>query len=65
MTLTVNNTTCETTADTLAHLAEQHALPASGVAIAVDNKMVPRSEWATFTLQENQKITILRAFSGG
>ncbi|MBQ7741448.1 MAG: sulfur carrier protein ThiS [Bacteroidaceae bacterium] len=65
MTLTVNNTTCETTADTLAQLAEQHALPASGVAIAVDNKMVPRSEWATFTLQENQKITILRAFSGG
>jgi thiamine biosynthesis protein ThiS len=31
----------------------------------VDNKMIPRSEWAAFTLQENQKITILRAFSGG
>ena len=65
MTLTINNTPCDTTATTLAQLAEQHTLPASGVAIAVDNKMVPRSEWAAFALQENQKITILRAFSGG
>ncbi|MBO4730949.1 MAG: sulfur carrier protein ThiS [Bacteroidaceae bacterium] len=65
MTLTINNTPYETNAATLAQLAEQHALPASGVAIAVDNKMIPRSEWAAFTLQEKQKITILRAFSGG
>ena len=65
MTLIINNTPHETTANNLAQLAEQQHLPASGVAIAVDNTMVPRNNWATFVLQDNQKITILRAFSGG
>ena len=65
MTLIINNTPYETTATTLSQLAEQQQLPASGVAIAVDNKMVPRSEWPAFALSANQKITRLKAFSGG
>ena len=65
MVLTVNNSPRNTEATTLAQLALEHKLPATGVAVAVNNKMVPRSEWASFALEEGQQITILRAFSGG
>ena len=65
MTITVNNSPCETNATNLAQLAEEQKLPATGVAVAVGNKMIPRSEWAGFALRDNQQLTILKAFSGG
>ena len=65
MKLIVNNTIIETEAATLAQLCEQQQLPAKGVAVAVDNKMVPRAQWDSFELNEAQKITILKAFCGG
>jgi len=65
MKLTINNTTIESTASTLQELAEQQNLPAKGIAIAVDNKLVPRTEWSSFMLVEGQKITIVKAFCGG
>ena len=65
MKIIVNNIPCETSIATLAQLAEEHMLPARGVAVAVNNKMVPRSQWAEFSLCDGQQITILKAFSGG
>ena len=37
----------------------------AGVAVAVNNAMVPRTEWATRTLAEGDDIVILKAFCGG
>ena len=53
----VNNKEVDTQATTLSTLIEQLGMPAQGVAAAVDNKMVPRTQWA--------KVTIIKAACGG
>ena len=65
MTLTINNSPYETNATTLTQLAEERKIPNTGVALAVNNTMVPRTQWAEHKLQEGQNIIILKAFSGG
>lgn len=65
MNVTVNNKPVETGASTLKELAVQLELPEKGVAIAVSNKMVPRSEWENFAITEGVSIIVIRAFCGG
>ena len=65
MILNVNNQPFETKADTLGKLAEEMALPSQGVAMAVDNCMIPRAEWDNCILNEEMKIVIIRAACGG
>jgi len=36
-----------------------------GVAIALDEEVVPRSNWATCRLHEGQRIEVVRASQGG
>jgi sulfur carrier protein len=36
-----------------------------GVAIAVNNTVIPRTTWNVFQLNENDTITIIRATQGG
>ena len=51
MKVQVNNKEVEMTpASTLTQLAAQLELPVQGIAIAVNNKMIPRSEWEKFAL---------------
>lgn len=61
----VNNKEVETTATNLTLLAEQLQLPLAGIAIAVNNKMVPRPEWSVFSLQENDQLVVIKAACGG
>lgn len=65
MNVTVNNKPVETGASTLKELALQLELPEKGVAIAVSNKMVPRSEWENFAITEGVSIIVIRASCGG
>ncbi|MBQ8867692.1 MAG: sulfur carrier protein ThiS [Bacteroidaceae bacterium] len=65
MILKVNNQSFETKATTLSELATEMALPAQGVAIAVNNCMVPRAEWETHVLNERLQIIIIKAAYGG
>lgn len=65
MNVTVNNKPVETGASTLKELALQLELPKKGVAVAVSNKMVPRSEWDNFTITEGVSIIVIRASCGG
>lgn len=65
MQLNINNIPYETASTTLAQLAQERSLPDSGVAIAVNNRMVPRTQWSEFAILDGQQITILKAFSGG
>ena len=46
-------------------LRRELGTPADGVAVAVNNRVVPRSEWASATLHEADKVTIIRAVCGG
>lgn len=61
----VNNKEVDTQATTLSTLIEQLGMPAQGVAAAVDNKMVSRTQWADFPLTAGAKVTIIKAACGG
>ena len=50
---------------TVKTLAEQQNLPDRGVAIAVNNDMVPRADWENKTLNEGDDVVIIRAVCGG
>lgn len=65
MKVIINNKPTETQATTVKALAEELNLPASGVAVAISNTMVPRDEWDTTPIQENADIVIVKAFCGG
>lgn len=36
-----------------------------GLAVAVNNKVVPKSNWSAHILDQNDKVTIIRATQGG
>ena len=66
MKVQVNNKEVETAdASTTTQLTVQMGLPAQGIAIAVNNKMIPRTEWESFTLSENDNLVIIKAACGG
>ena len=67
MTVFVNNQSTELLAPVpLQNLLVQLALSEKkGIAVAVNNAIIPRSEWTRFVLAENQRITILQATQGG
>ncbi len=36
-----------------------------GVAIAINNTVIPKATWSEYILKENDKITVIRATQGG
>lgn len=65
MKLFVNNKELQTEAAHLDALVASLGLPAVGVAAAVDNKLVPRAQWAAFPLREGARVTLIKAACGG
>ena len=65
MKIKVNNKEVETGANYLLQLSQQLELPQTGIAVAVNNHMVPRSEWEHFVLYENDELIIIKAVCGG
>ena len=65
MKIQINNKEVETKALTLSELAQEMALPEKGVAVAVNNKMVPRAQWADTALTEGIPVVIIKAACGG
>lgn len=63
----VNNQTIETEDGTaLFSILQQQGIAAQkGIAVAVNNAVVPRSAWEKSVLHPNDKITIIRATQGG
>ena len=49
----------------MADLAKEQKLPEKGVALAISNEMVPRTEWENRQLKDGDDIVILKAFCGG
>ena len=69
MLLTVNGASIEVPGSGAAALLEVLAAAGMddlrGVAIALDEEVVPRSDWATCRLHEGQRIEVVRASQGG
>lgn len=61
----INNKETMTSAKTLKELALELNLPERGVAVAVSNKMVPRTEWEQTPIAEGANIVIIKAACGG
>jgi sulfur carrier protein len=53
----------ETVASLLGRL--ELSLDARGVAVAVDGEVVPRAQWASFSLPEEARVEVLTAMQGG
>ncbi len=65
MKVNINNKETETQALNVRQLAEEMKLPATGVAVAISNVMVPRDEWDSTPITEGADIVIVKAFCGG
>ncbi len=65
MKININNKEVETGATLLLQLTQELALPAKGVAVAVNNRMIPRTEWENFALNAGDNIVIIQAACGG
>lgn len=65
MKVTINNKETETQAHNVKQLADELMLPATGVAVAISNKMVPRNEWERTPVTAGADIVIIKAFCGG
>lgn len=65
MKVTINNKEAETQAKTIRELVQELDLPATGVAVAISNEMVPRDEWENTIITEGADIVIVKAFCGG
>ena len=65
MKVSINNKEVETDAVTLLQLTTELSLPGQGVAVAVNNRMIPRTEWADYALSEGISIVIIKAACGG
>lgn len=65
MNVIINGKTADVKAANLKEMAAEWNLPEKGIAVAVDNAMVPRTEWESFTLKEGANIVIIKAACGG
>ena len=61
MKVSINNKEVETDAVTLLQLTTELSLPAQGVAVAANNRMIPRTEWADYALSEGISIVIIKS----
>lgn len=65
MKVLVNNKETELNGSTVADLVRKLALPEKGVAIALQNRIVPRTQWEQQPLQEGDSLVIIKAACGG
>ena len=65
MKLKVNDKEVETGATNLSQFSQEQNLPTSGIAVAVNQRMIPRAEWDSYALNEGDSILIIKAVCGG
>ncbi|GAM72722.1 sulfur carrier protein thiS [Vibrio sp. JCM 19236] len=46
-------------------LVKEQELPETGFAIALNNKVLPRSQWANKQLEHGDSVNLFRAIAGG
>ncbi len=66
MLIKVNNKEMELSGQaSLRQLAETLQMPEKGIAVAVNNQMIPRTKWSETILQENDQVVVIKAACGG
>ncbi len=65
MNVIINGKPADVKAANLKELAAELNLPEKGIAVAVDNAMVPRTEWENTALSANDNVVIIKAACGG
>lgn len=65
MEILINNEKKDTCATNVKALAAELALPERGVALAINNRIVPRNTWDATCINEGDNITIIKAAFGG
>jgi sulfur carrier protein len=50
---------------TLAELVQGQSLPVKGVAVALNDAVVPRAQWPATTLKPGDRVEIVRPIVGG
>jgi sulfur carrier protein len=62
----INNHEVEVNVDaSLTSLLQKEGFSGVGQAVAVNNRVVPRTQWDTFKIEEGMKLTVIRAVCGG
>ncbi len=66
MNLTVNSEPKQFSGKNISELVHELNLPGTnGIAFAVNEKVIPKTEWGKFQLNDNDKILIIKATQGG
>ncbi|MGX7685590.1 sulfur carrier protein ThiS [Flectobacillus roseus] len=67
MTLFINSEATDVASSfTIEDLLEQfHLAQVKGLAIAVNDMVLPKSEWQSHVFEENDQVTLIRASQGG
>jgi sulfur carrier protein len=65
MKVKVNNNEVETGASNLLLLSHQLNLPPTGIAVAVNNRIVPRAQWGDCPILQGDSLIIIKAVCGG
>lgn len=61
-----NNTSTETTAGNLdGFIREQDWYDKKGIAVALNQSVIPKSEWEQTSIKENDNILVITATQGG
>jgi len=61
----INGETMPVGVVTLAELVQDQSLPAKGVAVALNDAVVPRARWPETTLEPGDRVEIVRPIVGG
>ena len=66
MTVIVNNQPKEFQKDPdVQVLLSSLAIASNGIAVAINNTVIPKSEWTVTKLKDNDNVTIIQATQGG
>lgn len=65
MDILINNKKTNVSSTNLLELAKEMNLPDKGVAVAISNQMIPRTEWASTPITEGADVVIIKAACGG
>lgn len=64
--INVNNSITQVTEDSsLAAVIAHFSVLTSGIAVAVNNTVIPKSNWESITVHANDNILIIQATQGG
>jgi len=65
MTIEVNKETYTSNQNKLEALLEELNISLKGIAVAINDQVISRLAWKETQIQENDKITIIKATQGG